>query len=35
MVVQGRAREVPVLMWILVPLFLAFFESNWLEANVF
>jgi AGZA family xanthine/uracil permease-like MFS transporter len=35
MVAQGRAREVPVLMWLLVPLFIAFFESNWLEAHVF
>jgi AGZA family xanthine/uracil permease-like MFS transporter len=35
MVVQGRAREVPLLMWILVPLFIAFFESGWLEAHVF
>jgi AGZA family xanthine/uracil permease-like MFS transporter len=35
MAVQGKAREVPVFMWVLVPLFLAFFESNWLEAHVF
>ena len=35
MVVQGRAREVPLLMWILVPLFIAFFESGWLEREVF
>ena len=35
MAVQRRAREVPALMWILVPFFIAFFESNWLEAHVF
>ena len=35
MVARGKAREVPLLMWLLVPLFIAFFESNWLEANVF
>lgn len=34
-VVKGRAREVPVLLWVLVPLFLAFFQSSWLEKNVF
>jgi AGZA family xanthine/uracil permease-like MFS transporter len=31
----GRARQIHPLMWALVPLFLAFFASNWLEANVF
>jgi AGZA family xanthine/uracil permease-like MFS transporter len=31
----SRAREVHPLMWALVPLFLAFFASNWLEAHVF
>lgn len=35
MAARGRAREVPLLMWVLVPLFIAFFESGWLEANVF
>ena len=35
MVARRRAREVPVLMWVLVPLFLAFFMADWLEANVF
>lgn len=35
MAVRGKARQVPVLMWILVPLFLAFFESGWLEREVF
>jgi adenine/guanine/hypoxanthine permease len=34
-VVHGRARQVPALMWVLVPLFLAFFESSWLEKHVF
>ncbi len=34
-VVHGKARQVPVLMWILVPLFIAFFESTWLEKHVF
>ncbi|HWT95741.1 MAG TPA: NCS2 family permease [Solirubrobacteraceae bacterium] len=31
----GRAREVHPLMWVLVPLFLAFFADDWLSANVF
>ena len=31
----GRAREVHPLMWALVPLFLAFFASDWLSAHVF
>ncbi len=31
----GKAREVHPLMWALVPVFLAFFSSNWLSANVF
>ena len=35
MTAQGRARDVPVLIWCLVPLFLAFFAADWLEANVF
>ena len=35
MAARGRAREVPILMWFLVPLFIAFFESDWLQANVF
>jgi len=35
MVVLGRAREVHVLMWVLVPLFLAFYAEDWLSANVF
>ncbi len=35
MAVRGRAREVHPVMWVLVPLFLAFFFADWLEANVF
>src|SRR3954470_13970029 len=35
MVGTGRARAIHPLMWCLVPLFLAFFASDWLEANVF
>ncbi|MEJ7892964.1 MAG: NCS2 family permease [Solirubrobacteraceae bacterium] len=35
MAVRGKARQVPVLMWLLVPLFLAFFEAGWLEREVF
>jgi AGZA family xanthine/uracil permease-like MFS transporter len=35
MVATNRSREIHPLMWALVPLFLAFFASNWLEAHVF
>jgi AGZA family xanthine/uracil permease-like MFS transporter len=35
MTATGRAREVHPLMWALVPLFGAFFASDWLSANVF
>ena len=35
MIAQGRAREVHVLMWCLVPMFAAFYASDWLSANVF
>ena len=35
MVVQGRAREVHPLMWALVPLFVAFYASDWLTRHVF
>jgi adenine/guanine/hypoxanthine permease len=35
MVGTNRARQVHPLMWALVPLFLAFFASDWLEANIF
>jgi AGZA family xanthine/uracil permease-like MFS transporter len=31
----GRAAKVHPLMWALVPLFLAFFASDWLTAHVF
>jgi AGZA family xanthine/uracil permease-like MFS transporter len=31
----GRARGVHPLMWALVPLFMAFFASDWLSAHVF
>jgi AGZA family xanthine/uracil permease-like MFS transporter len=31
----GRAGKVHPLMWAMVPLFLAFFASNWLSSNVF
>jgi AGZA family xanthine/uracil permease-like MFS transporter len=35
MVVSGRTREVHPVMWVLVPLFLAFFADDWLSAHVF
>jgi AGZA family xanthine/uracil permease-like MFS transporter len=35
MISQRRAREVHPLMWCLVPLFAAFYASNWLSAHVF
>jgi AGZA family xanthine/uracil permease-like MFS transporter len=35
MAVTGRAREVHVLVWVLIPLFLAFYAEDWLAANVF
>jgi adenine/guanine/hypoxanthine permease len=35
MVATGRAREIHPLMWALVPLFVAFFASDWLSAHVF
>ena len=35
MAVRGKAKQVPVLMWLLVPLFIAFFEAGWLEREVF
>jgi AGZA family xanthine/uracil permease-like MFS transporter len=31
----GRARAIHPLMWALVPLFIAFFASDWLSAHVF
>jgi AGZA family xanthine/uracil permease-like MFS transporter len=35
MLAQGRWRAVHPLMWVLVPLFLAYFADDWLAANVF
>ena len=35
MLARGRGREVHPLVWVLVPLFLVFFASDWLSANVF
>jgi AGZA family xanthine/uracil permease-like MFS transporter len=35
MLAQGRARQVHPLMWALVPMFAAFYASDWLSANVF
>ncbi|MFL5895261.1 MAG: NCS2 family permease [Thermoleophilaceae bacterium] len=34
-VVRGKAAEISWLMWALVPLFLAFYASGWLERHVF
>ncbi|MFP5326093.1 MAG: solute carrier family 23 protein, partial [Acidimicrobiia bacterium] len=35
MTARGRVREVPWLIWALVPLFVAFFLADWLERTVF
>jgi adenine/guanine/hypoxanthine permease len=35
MTVLGRVRDIHPLMWVLVPLFLAFYAEDWLSANVF
>jgi adenine/guanine/hypoxanthine permease len=35
MIARGRVREIHPIMWLLVPLFAAFFASDWLSANVF
>ena len=35
MIALNRAREIHPLMWLLVPMFLAFYTSDWLSANVF
>jgi AGZA family xanthine/uracil permease-like MFS transporter len=35
MAAKGRVRDIHPLMWLLVPLFLAFFAQDWLSANVF
>jgi adenine/guanine/hypoxanthine permease len=34
-VARGKAGEISWLMWALVPLFIAFYASSWLERNVF
>jgi AGZA family xanthine/uracil permease-like MFS transporter len=34
-IVRGKAREVSLLMYALVPLFIAFYASGWLEKHVF
>jgi adenine/guanine/hypoxanthine permease len=35
MIARRRAREIHPIMWLLVPLFMAFFASDWLSVNVF
>jgi AGZA family xanthine/uracil permease-like MFS transporter len=35
MIARRRAREIHPIMWALVPLFAAFFASNWLSIHVF
>ena len=35
MIARRRVREIHPIMWVLVPLFAAFFASDWLSANVF
>ncbi len=35
MTAAGRARQVHPIMWVLVPMFLAFFAEDWLSVNVF
>ena len=35
MIARGRVREIHPIMWMLVPMFVAFFASNWLSAHVF
>ena len=35
MVATGRTRQIHPVMWVLVPLFLAFFADDWLSAHVF
>jgi adenine/guanine/hypoxanthine permease len=35
MAASGRARSIHPVMWVLVPLFLAFFADDWLSAHVF
>jgi AGZA family xanthine/uracil permease-like MFS transporter len=35
MIVTGQARRIHPVMWVLVPLFLAYFADDWLAAHVF
>jgi AGZA family xanthine/uracil permease-like MFS transporter len=35
MIARGRIRAIHPIMWLLVPLFLAFYADKWLAANVF
>jgi len=35
MIARRRVREIHPIMWLLVPLFAAFFAADWLSANVF
>jgi len=35
MVARGRAGEIHPLMWVIAPLFVAYFAADWLSANVF
>ncbi|HET8757928.1 MAG TPA: NCS2 family permease [Solirubrobacteraceae bacterium] len=35
MAATGKAREIHPLMWLIAPLFVAFFAADWLEVNVF
>jgi AGZA family xanthine/uracil permease-like MFS transporter len=35
MLARGRLREIHPLMWVLVPLFLAYYADDWLSAHVF
>ena len=35
MVSRGKAREISTLMWVLVPLFVAYFLADWLSVEVF
>jgi AGZA family xanthine/uracil permease-like MFS transporter len=35
MLAKGRGRQIHPLMWLLVPLFLAYFAEDWLAAHVF
>jgi AGZA family xanthine/uracil permease-like MFS transporter len=35
MVARGRASDIHPLMWLIAPLFVAYFAADWLSANVF